>query len=197
MRINARRAALAAALGLMAMVGWAEAGVIIAIDQVGSDVVATGSGTIDLTGLTFLSNELALTVLNPSIALIVMGPGAGEVYTGATGPPSFGPGGFITPSSGSGDLIAVQGNGGAIGVPAGYVSGTTLSATDTYASQTFASLGLTPGTYQYTWGTGAHADSLTVQIGPAAVPEPSTLALAGLGALIGAGAWYRRRATRA
>ena len=77
--------------------------------------------------------------------------------------------------------------------PAGYVPGAHLSDTDTYAGQTLGSLGLTPGTYKYTWGTGAHADFLTVEIGPAAVPEPSTLALAGLGALSGGGDWYRRR----
>jgi hypothetical protein len=65
-------------------------------------------------------------------------------------------------------------------VPTGYVSGTALSATDTYSGQTFVSLGLTPGTYTWTWGTGANADSFKVQIGPAAtaVPEPSTAILA-------------------
>jgi LPXTG-motif cell wall-anchored protein len=71
--------------------------------------------------------------------------------------------------------------------------GAHLSATDTYAGRTLGSLGLTPGIYKYTWGIGAHADSVAVQIGPAAVPEPSTLTLGGLGALSGGGYWYRRR----
>ena len=78
-------------------------------------------------------------------------------------------------------------------VPLGYVSGTPLSATDTYANQTFSSLGLTPGTYTTTWGTGAHADFLTVQVGPAAVPEPSALVTAGLGMLVCGGLACRRR----
>jgi hypothetical protein len=59
-----------------------------------------------------------------------------------------------------------------LNLPNGYVSGSPLSATSTYTSQTFASLGLTPGTYTWTWGSGPTADSFTVQIG--AVPEPTS-----------------------
>jgi hypothetical protein len=70
-----------------------------------------------------------------------------------------------------------------------------LNATDTYAGQTISSLGLTPGTYTWTWGTGAHADSLTVQIGPAAIPEPSTaiIALSGAVAFGSYYGWSRHR----
>jgi hypothetical protein len=44
-------------------------------------------------------------------------------------------------------------------------------------------MGLTPGTYVYTWGSGANADSVTINI--SAVPEASTWAmmLAGLAGL--------------
>jgi hypothetical protein len=64
---------------------------------------------------------------------------------------------------------------GFIYVPAGYVSGSSLSATDTwYANSTLAGLGITPGTYTWTWGSGAHADSLTINAGSAPVPEPGT-----------------------
>jgi hypothetical protein len=69
--------------------------------------------------------------------------------------------------------------------PAPYVSGNSLNATDTYANTTISGLGLTPGTYTWTWGTGAHADSLTVQVGPGAptgAPEPSTALVAVIGA---------------
>jgi hypothetical protein len=71
--------------------------------------------------------------------------------------------------------------GTAIIVPAGYASGTALSGSVTYVCQTFASLGLTPGTYTYTWGSGPTADSLAVKIGAAAVPEPGTWAMMILG----------------
>jgi hypothetical protein len=81
---------------------------------------------------------------------------------------------------------------GGIVVPSGYVSGS-LSGTATYNNQTFANLGLASGTYVWTWGTGADADSLTLQIGPAAaVPEPPSLPLLAMG-LVGLGLVLRTR----
>ena len=65
-------------------------------------------------------------------------------------------------------------------VPDGYVSGSPLSDTATYDSQTFSSLGATPGTYEWTWGTGPN-QNFTLVIGAAAVPEPSTWAMMLLG----------------
>lgn len=77
----------------------------------------------------------------------------------------------------------------------GYVSGTALLAKNTYSGQTISSLGLTLGTYVYTAGSAADADTITLQINPASVPEPSTLISGGLAALLGLGyAWRRRRA---
>jgi hypothetical protein len=56
--------------------------------------------------------------------------------------------------------------------------------TSTFSAKTFASLGISPGTYTWSWGSGGSADSLTLVI----VPEPASIGLvlaglAGLGAL--------------
>src|SRR6266576_2878742 len=65
----------------------------------------------------------------------------------------------------------------------GYVSGTALSDSATYNNATFASLGVTPGTYVWTWGAGAN-QNFTLQIGPAGVPDGgSTVSLLGFGLL--------------
>jgi hypothetical protein len=66
--------------------------------------------------------------------------------------------------------------------------------TSTYNNVTFSSLGVTPGTYAWTWGSGANADSFTLKIGDAAtVPQPATLGLMALGLLGAAGAGFARR----
>jgi hypothetical protein len=66
--------------------------------------------------------------------------------------------------------------------PAGYMSGAALSDSSTYLGATISSLGLTPGAYVINWGSGDHADTLTVDVaGPPAVPEPSTWAMMALG----------------
>jgi hypothetical protein len=79
-------------------------------------------------------------------------------------------------------------------VPSGYVSGANLSDTATYNGQTFASLHLIAGTYTWHWGTGANADSFTLQIGPASTPapEPASLTLLAVG-LAGLGMVLRTR----
>jgi hypothetical protein len=188
---------VAAALLIATFGGQAGAALIIDVSQVGANVVATGSGTIDLTGLTYLGGFSTNAGTIPDIALIYVGPsGTLDVYTGASGPTSFGSGGDTTaPSSGTGDIFGVQGNGLSLGslidVPAGYVSGSPLSGSMTFDNTTIASVGLTPGTYTYTWGSGTDADSLTINI--ASVPEPSSLIMAGAAALAGLGLWIRRR----
>ena len=64
-------------------------------------------------------------------------------------------------------------------VPRGYVSGDFLSNSATYSGKTFATLGVTPGTYVWTWGTGAN-QNFTLEIPPTPGPpvvstSPATL----------------------
>jgi hypothetical protein len=114
---------------------------------------------------------------------------------------NFGSGLSTNANSGSGGPVGIDnpvGNSDLLGVPFGYVSGAALSDTATYDSQTFSSLGATPGTYKWTWGTGPN-QNFTLVIGTV-VPEPSTWAMmllgfAGLGFMGYQSAGRRRRTT--
>jgi hypothetical protein len=177
--------------------------VIIDIQQVGGDIVATGSGSIDTTELTFIGNAsnqaFVWAGLDLGSAAVVGGTTivAEDVYRGITGPSSFGSGDQIFATSGSGDVFGVIAD-NVLDLPSGYVSGSPLSATSTWSGASFSSLGLTPGSYTWTWGTGAHADSFTLNIGAAPVPEPGTLTMALFACLAGISArlWSRRGAVR-
>src|SRR5215469_13542982 len=155
----------AAALALVAgLAAPAQAGYIVTLTEgpdpsnpLVDDVFANGSGPLDLTDLTPpSSNGGTVALINPMGAFggtIRTGPTSftGDMaYSGATGPASFGSGTTTTlASSGSGDLVGVEGFVGAgasfIVVPVNYVSGAPLSDTSTYNNATFASLGVTPG----------------------------------------------------
>ena len=159
---------------------------VVTLQQVGSNVVATGSGAIDLTGLTFDFTSATVAGIFPSMGFISVGPTtvpSTDQYSGITGPTSFGIGAFENASNGSGDLVGIFGSGSALIVPQGYVSGSPLSDSATYAG-TFGSIGVTPGTYVWTWGTGQD-QKFTLDV---VVPEGSTLGLLFLGmiALFGA-----------
>jgi hypothetical protein len=65
----------------------------VTLEQVGSDVVANGTGAINLTGLTFFSGDFVVPQMNASFGAILTGQVLGGVvtgYTGYTGPTSFG-----------------------------------------------------------------------------------------------------------
>jgi hypothetical protein len=159
---------------------------IATLDEIGSNVVGTGSGSLDITGLTFDSTKFDAAREIPSFGALLLGTtvfGFLDAYKGLSGPTSFGSGSGAYASSGTGNLVAIVGGIPNLDVPQGYVSGTLLGvSTATWNNATFASLGITPGTYVWNWGTGMHTDSYTLQIGPAGptngVPETgSTIAL--------------------
>jgi len=168
---------------------------MVTLKQVGSDVVATGSGPINLTGLNFVISTVLSAQINSTVAAIGTGPAfpvAGDLYNGFSGPTSFGSGLTTFPSSGSGDTVGIGGKVGRLVVPGGYVSGTALSDTSTYDNATFKSLGLTPGTYVWTWGTGLPNQNFTLVIGRGTVPDAgSTVSLLGF-ALLGLAALRRK-----
>jgi hypothetical protein len=83
---------------------------------------------------------------------------ASDLYQGSLGAPAnFGSGGFTDASSGSGDPVGPI-SAVVLDVPLDYASGSTLSDSVTWDNATFSSLGVTPGTYVWTWGSGPTAD---------------------------------------
>jgi hypothetical protein len=160
--------ALGAAMLISLFTPSAQAGYIVTLTQQGSNVVATGSGAIDLTGLSFLDSGASNAGnIEPGFGQILTGPlGTIEEFVGFKGPTSFGSGGFLFASSGTGDLVGISGGAHSLVVPLGYVSDSALSDTSTWVNATFASLGVTPGTYEWIWGTGANQNFTLVVVQP-------------------------------
>ena len=141
--------------------------------------------------------------MEPSLGYVFTGSQSSvalDTYTGFMGPTSFGSGsGFVAADVNTGDTAGIIGNSSFYGitnlwVPFGYVSEAALLGTETYDNASFASLGVTPGTYVWTWGAGAD-QSFTLEISKVAnVPEPAALAMFGFGMLlVGAFVGLRRR----
>ncbi len=185
--------------------GNVNAGIIINIEEQGSDVVASYSGSIDLTGIGF--NFLGAANTNR----IVASGGQVNFQNGATNkasltdfsknpwtvaPSAFGTGGLFDADSVSaetGNAFGFQANG--FFIESSYVSGTTISGSMTFENQTLASMGINEGTgiMNATFSSG---DTLTVNaisaVSTSAIPEPSgLLGLAGL--ILGSGFLRRRR----
>ena len=190
-------AALALAAGFAAP---AQAGYTVTLTQRGNNVVATGSGPIDLTGLSLIFGIHTHAFIFPSAGAIFTGLITGapplDDYTTITGPTSFGSGRGTLADSSSGDIVGVEAQDAPpdIFVPHGYVSDAPLSGTSFYAGQTFAGLGVTPGTFEWTWGTGVNQNfTLDISTAPPPVPEPASLTLLAMG-LAGLGVALRPRA---
>lgn len=183
---------------LLAGITHSNGAVTITAIEADGDVVFSGSGTLNLSSLYHITSGGHLSGINPNeleVPVLVIGALTGDVDEYGWGvilaPPPFGTGGWILAGSGSGDSFGATVDGhneleAVIWVPHGYVSGSWLSGSMTFAGQTFASLELIPGIYKWSWGHGESADSMTLVI-----PEPSSLLLLSL-----AGLWvllFRRR----
>jgi hypothetical protein len=179
----------------------------VTLVPVGSNIVATGSGQIDLTGLIdFGSTPTGLPNggMHPAGGGIAMGSASSaEVYFIPSLinylPNNFGVGDTTAASSGSGDYTLFSFQFSHLYLPVGYVTETPLSNSNTYNNATFASLGISSGGYQWSWGPGADQSFTIVVSTPAsATPIPAALPLfaSGLGVL-GLLGWRRKKKAQA
>lgn len=177
------------ALGLITMItlaGGANAAVTVVFEEVGTSVVVSYSGSVDTSGLS-VDNTYSLVsqAINPGFNKGFFSNVNGDFVNYRTATitgPDLGSGGASFTGSFSGDGFAVNGiNQGDILLPLGYLSGSLFAGEMTFSDQSFSTLGITSGIIQnWSWGSGANADSMIVRTGP--VPEPSAALLLGLGA---------------
>ncbi|MGA3066494.1 MAG: PEP-CTERM sorting domain-containing protein [Tepidisphaeraceae bacterium] len=142
------------------------------MEQDGSNVVATGSGTLDTAALTGEPELNLIAYALPQKGIVVVGSASSTAvkpFSAPIGPSNFGTGSEIEATSGSGDSVGESAFTDVLYLPVGYVSGDALSDSSTFANSTLASLGVTPGSYAWTWGSGSTADSFRLDIsnGPA------------------------------
>lgn len=182
----------------------AEAAYTAYLYQDGSNVVGTGSGSLNLVALTIQGTDIgdANASVNPSEGEFALGPVTNsqsvDYYTGFSGPATLGSSsGYLDASTGSGNIISISTGAAELGVPTGYTSGDPLgTSSDTWDSTTLAALGISDGTYVWTWGLGQSADSFTLYVGPLTnAPEPASFALV-LSGLFGIGLVRRRFLSR-
>lgn len=158
--------------------------IVVTATQSGDNVVLEGSGSIDLSALTEITGTAtsfgsAISGNPPAFTVGGTNQIDVDVYGGfsLTAPSNIG---VLTSAvfadSGTGDRFGASraqvltSGVPVLIVPEAYTSNSELSGSAVFAGTSFATLGITPGIYEWTWGTGTESDSLSLQV----IPEPGT-----------------------
>ena len=177
----------------------AHAALIINFSQVGSDVVGTLSGSLNVSGILQLDqgNLAGGYRVRPSNGFIMIAPSVGNTWSrlyGAMDSPAaliFGTGPSVDAEVGLGDFFSLSATDHYFTLPFGYLGGP-LNGTVMFLNQSIVSLGMTPGVYTSTIGGGQ--DSITIRVNASSVPEPDTVSLMTFAlAAVGFHTWRRRR----
>ncbi|MEM8678186.1 MAG: hypothetical protein AAGF97_02420 [Planctomycetota bacterium] len=165
------------------------AAIVMDAVEVNGDVLIMGGGSVDtVDGLVAQGTQQIDNGVNPSFAFVGFG-GTIQGYEGLVGPSNFGSGlnRDATFSSAPNGPFTIGAAGVGLGVPTNYLLGEPLSGTLTFENATITSLGMDPGTYVWTWGSGASVDSFTLNV----VPEPHAAFTWWVGLLIATLSWRR------
>ena len=190
-------------LVLMVVASAANAAVIVTIEESGGDVVATAVGSLDVSGATSCGPVTVPALLEfnaPDDYAYLIGPSGGAAGSAclglvfSTAQSLYGSAFSTFPDSGTGGRFGVEVSASSqVYLPAGYVSGTAISASSTWAGQSLADLNLTPGTYLFDYGsdritfnvvdpsTGRPGGSTAVPVMPLWISILMMLGVAGLG----------------
>ncbi len=131
--------------------------------EVGADVTMAGSGSLNLAALQGPVTDLSPgSFVYPSLSSFLLGTLSGvDAFFGTISfPTDFGSGSGVL-GDGSGEPfgpVQIFGFGPEIWVPMGYQSGAPLNASAIFQGETLATLGINPGVYVWSWGSGEDAD---------------------------------------
>lgn len=187
---------LALCVAVMAvMAGQSQAAVVMSmVDKLDGTVELTYTGYINTAGLSALGSvNLVSSAISPSGGVIQRAGSTSLFLTGSsTAGQTFGTGASTIATTSSGSAIYIDFQSTLLGLPGGYVSGGAISGSMTF-SGSFASLGIDPVARTYSWGLGGAGSSVSLTFSSGtggAVPEPTSMAIFGIGAL---GMAYRAR----